>query len=77
MSWKSKYANKQGGFSRGRPTKSQEEIEADQLFDQLRNKYANVIAFLLIKGVKQSELRAYFAASDENKRRYECIKKFR
>lgn len=51
--------------------------EADKHFDDLRRKYANSVAYLLIKNVKQSELRDYFEKSEDNKKRYQSVKKFR
>lgn len=57
-----------------RPPRNQ---EVDKEYDDLRRKYANAIAFLLIKGVRQSELREYFEGSEEQRKKFNSLKKFR
>lgn len=51
--------------------------EEDRRFEELRRKYSNVVGFLLVKNIKQSELRPYFEMSEDNQRRYASVKKFR
>ena len=44
------------------------DIEAERRFGELKTKYANAIAFLLVKNVSRRSLQEYFEASEENKR---------
>jgi hypothetical protein len=53
------------------------DIEAERRFGELKTKYANAVAFLLVKNVPRRELQEYFEKDDDNKRRFEVIKKLR
>lgn len=53
------------------------DIEADKKFDELKRKYANAIAYLLVKNVRRTDLQNFFSENDDNKRRFETMKKFR
>ncbi len=53
------------------------DIEAERRFAELKTKYANAIAFLLVKNVARRNLQEYFEQSEENKRRFETIKRIR
>lgn len=53
------------------------DVEAEQKFNQLKRKYANAIAYLLVKNVPRKELQHYFEANDENSRRFATIKRLR
>ncbi len=45
-------------------------MEAEKAFDGLKRKYANAIAFLLVRNVPRQELYNYFHENDENKKRF-------
>ncbi len=49
--------SKNGFKSKFKKSKIVSNPEEDRRFDELRRKYANAIGFLLVKNVKQSELR--------------------
>jgi hypothetical protein len=51
--------------------------DQDKKFDELRRKYANAVAYFLIKNVQQSDLHSYFNENEDNKRRYETLKRMR
>lgn len=68
---------KNGFKSKFTKNKSMSDPEEDRRFEELRRKYANAVGFLLVKNIKQSELRTYFEGSEENQRRYTSVKKFR
>ena len=53
------------------------DIEAEKAFDGLKRKYANAIAFLLVKNVPRQDLYTYFSENDENIKRFQTIKKLR
>ena len=53
------------------------DVEAEKRFDSLKKKYSNAIAFLLVKNVAKDDLQSFFASSEDNKRRYDTLKKFR
>ena len=53
------------------------DLEAEKRFSDLKTKYANAIAFLLVKNVTRRSLQEYFEQSEENKRRFETIKRIR
>lgn len=53
------------------------DLEAERRFAELKTKYANAIAFLLVKNVARRNLQEYFEQSEENKRRFETIKRIR
>jgi hypothetical protein len=40
--------------------------EGEKRFEDLKRKYANAIAFLLVKNVPRKNLKAYFEESEEN-----------
>lgn len=52
-------------------------MEAEKAFDSIKRKYANAIAFLLVKNVPRTNLHAYFEDNEENRRRFQTIKKLR
>ena len=51
--------------------------ESDKKFEELKRKYANAIAFLLVRNVPRLGLKEYFFASEENRRRFDTIKRLR
>jgi hypothetical protein len=53
------------------------DIEAEKKFAELKLKYANAVAFLLVKNVCRRNLQEYFDESDENRRRFDTIKRLR
>lgn len=53
------------------------DIEAERRFSELKTKYANAIAFLLVKNIARRNLQEYFEQGEENKRRFETIKRIR
>jgi hypothetical protein len=53
------------------------DIEADRRFAELKTKYANTVAFLLVNNVPRRELQEYFEKSDDNRKRFETIKRLR
>lgn len=67
MSWKSKPKTKPI------TSKFPRNPEEERIFDEMRRKYAYAIAYLLIRNIKQSELRQYFE-KEENLKRYESLK---
>lgn len=53
------------------------DVEAERKFDGLKRKYANAIAYLLVKNIARRDLKFYFEANDDNRRRFDTIKRFR
>lgn len=53
------------------------DVEADRKFDGLKRKYANAVAYLLVKNISRKSLQDYFQTSEENQRRFATIKKIR
>jgi hypothetical protein len=53
------------------------DIEADKRFGELKTKYANAVAFLLVKNVARRSLQEYFEENDDNRKRFETIKRLR
>lgn len=53
------------------------DVEAEKKFEGLKRKYANAIAFLLVRNVSRNELQRYFSENEENARRFATIKKLR
>lgn len=58
-------------------TKFTVDPEAEARFNDLKRKYANAVAYLLVKNVTRMNLREYFDKSEENRRRFDTIKRFR
>ena len=50
--------------------------EEEKRFDNLKRKYANAVAFLLVKNVGQSQLRSYLE-NEENQAKYQALKSMR
>ena len=65
------------GIKKNRKDKFPVDVEAERKFGELKTKYANAVAFLLVKNVARRGLQEYFEAGDENKRRFETIKRLR
>lgn len=53
------------------------DVEGEKRFDDLKRKYANAIAFLLVKNIPRDKLSQYFDEGEENRRRFSTIKKLR
>ena len=64
-------------LKKNKNTKYVNDPEEEKRFEQLKRKYANAIAFLLVKNVPQSQLRTYFNENEETRLRYDTLKRFR
>jgi len=53
------------------------DLDAEKRFGELKTKYANAVAFLLVKNVPRRGLQEYFEQSDDNKKRFDTIKRLR
>ncbi len=58
-------------------TKFPVDVEAEKQFESLKRKYANAIVYLLVRNVPRTDLHHYFQENEENKRRFQTIKKLR
>lgn len=53
------------------------DLEVEKRFGELKTKYANAVAFLLVKNVARRNLQEYFEKDNDNKKRFETIKRLR
>jgi hypothetical protein len=58
-------------------TKFPVDLDAEKRFGELKTKYANAVAFLLVKNVPRRGLQEYFEQSDDNRKRFDTIKRLR
>lgn len=65
------------GIKKDKKSKFPVDVEGDRKFNNLKQKYANAIAYLLVKNIARKDLQQYFEANEENVRRFATIKKIR